>query len=399
MRLIHRSLLALVPLLVSALAVAQEEGTDPHAAFQATVDDYKTSIRQYKDLELEFKSANAATRKEINLKLKEVAAVGKEKLQRMVDAAVAAYKADPDKNPQVAQLLKEVAVHLAVGSKPPKATGGNHVGGDQPEQALEIVNTLVDGGATDAPLYVIGAVSAVYTNDFGTAKKYFELAEKAGALADLPSRATPDTDPMTLYRMTAVRYYEDLPQLELDWNREAEIRAAEAQADDLPRVKLTTSKGDIVIELFENEAPQATANFLTLVKQGYYDGLDFHRVLNDFMAQGGDNGRGPGYTIRCECYQPDYRKHFRGSISMAKPAQPERDSGGAQFFLCFVPTQHLDGRHTAFGRVVEGIEVLGDLQKIDPSAPGPHPEPDKIIKASILRDRGHDYEFERIPAR
>src|SRR5690606_31908883 len=94
-------------------------------------------------------------------------------------------------------------------------------------------------------------------------------------------------------------------------------------------------------------------------------------------------------------YQPNYRKHFRGTLSMAKTKA--RDSGSAQFFLCFVPTKHLDGQHTAFGRVIEGLELLGDIQKIDPTAPGPYPEPDKILKATVLRDRGHEYEFEKLP--
>jgi cyclophilin family peptidyl-prolyl cis-trans isomerase len=394
--------LRLITLALAVFATSawgQEQGAnDPNAEFQAAVADYKNSLREINELEISYQSASATERQELSTKLKEVVAVGKAKLDRMVEAAIIAHKADPKKNPQVSGLLKEVAIHLAVGSEPPGATGGNYSGGDQPERALDIVNALVGSGMSETPLYVVGAVSAVYTNDFNTAKKYFELAQKGGAFEDLPQRPTSDMDPMTMYRVTAARYYQDLPHLEEQWEKEAKIRAAEAQADDLPRVKLVTSKGDVVIELFENEAPQATANFITLVKQGYYDGLPFHRVLNDFMAQGGDNGRGPGYTIRCECYKPDYRRHFRGSISMAKPAQPERDSGSAQFFLCFVPTRHLDGRHTAFGRVIEGMEVLGNLQKIDPSKPGPYPEPDKVLSASVLRDRGHDYEFEKIPS-
>ena len=118
-----------------------------------------------------------------------------------------------------------------------------------------------------------------------------------------------------------------------------------------------------------------------------------------FMAQGGDpkgdGTGGPGYSIRCECYDPNYRHHFRGSLSMAHAG---RDTGGSQFFLTFVPTPHLDGRHTVFGRVVEGMDVLGELEKRNPDAPGATP-PDKIIKAEVLRDRGHEYTFEKLPGR
>jgi cyclophilin family peptidyl-prolyl cis-trans isomerase len=182
--------------------------------------------------------------------------------------------------------------------------------------------------------------------------------------------------------------------------KEAAIRETEAKADDLPRVKLTTSKGEITLELFENEAPQTVANFLTLAKQGFYDGSPFHRVLPGFMAQGGsktaDGEGGPGYTIRCECYEPDARMHFRGSLSMAKTQL--RDSGNSQFFLTFTPTPHLNGKHTVFGRVINGLEVLGDIQRRDPTKPN-QPTPDRIIKAEVLRDRGHAYDFEKLPER
>jgi cyclophilin family peptidyl-prolyl cis-trans isomerase len=184
------------------------------------------------------------------------------------------------------------------------------------------------------------------------------------------------------------------------WAKESELRAAEAKADDLPRVKLTTSKGEIVIELFENEAPQSVANFITLVKQGFYDGSPFHRVLPKFMAQGGakdDEGQGgPGYTIRCECYRPGYRNHFRGSLSMAHAG---RDTGSSQFFLTFVPTPHLNGRHTVFGRVIEGIDVLADLQRRSTMHQPNPPAADRILKAEVLRDRGHEYSFEKLPDR
>ena len=196
----------------------------------------------------------------------------------------------------------------------------------------------------------------------------------------------------------AMQYGDMIDSYRQLWAQEQEIRQAEATADDLPRVKLQTSKGDIVIELFENEAPQAVANFVSLVKEGFYDGVVFHRVLPRFMAQGGDptgtGSGGPGYNIPCECYQENARKHFRGTLSMAHAG---RDTGGSQFFLTFMPTSHLDGRHTVFGRVYEGMEVLAELQRINPGERGV--EPDKIIKAEVLRDRGHGYEFKKLPGR
>lgn len=179
---------------------------------------------------------------------------------------------------------------------------------------------------------------------------------------------------------------------------EISIRQKEHQANDLPQVKLTTSKGDIVVELFENEAPNTVANFISLVKSKFYDGLKFHRVMEGFMAQGGDpkgdGSGGPDYQIKCECYSPNFRKHFTGSLSMAHAG---RDTGGSQFFLTFKATSHLDGRHTVFGRVVSGMDVLDNLTRNSTDAgPIPGVGADTIISAVVLRDRGHEYVPEKV---
>ncbi|MCE9553561.1 MAG: peptidylprolyl isomerase [Planctomycetes bacterium] len=181
------------------------------------------------------------------------------------------------------------------------------------------------------------------------------------------------------------------------WAREKKLREAEAKADDLPRVKIETRYGDIVVELFENEAPNTVANFISLVEKGFYNGLTFHRVISGFMAQGGcpkgDGTGGPGYSIRGEATDEKvYRNHFRGSLSMALGDSP--DSGGSQFFLTFVPTNGLDGKHTVFGRVIEGMNVLSRIQRRDPeAAAGPG---DSIIKATVVRKRDHKYEPQRV---
>ena len=156
------------------------------------------------------------------------------------------------------------------------------------------------------------------------------------------------------------------------------------------------AEGTLVIELFENEAPGAVGNFVSLVQKKYYDGLTFHRVLPGFMAQGGDpsgNGSGgPGYQIYCECNKPEARMHFRGSLSMAH-AGP--DTGGSQFFLTFLPTTQLNKRHTVFGRVIEGFDVLAKIQRRDPQAPNP-PLPDRIVKAEVVRKRDHEYKPDQV---
>ncbi|MEX0712393.1 MAG: peptidylprolyl isomerase [Pirellulales bacterium] len=165
--------------------------------------------------------------------------------------------------------------------------------------------------------------------------------------------------------------------------------------NDLPQVSLQTSQGDVVIELFEDQAPGTVANFINLVEQGFYDGLKFHRVIENFMAQGGcpkgTGTGGPGYAIACECYRPDARQHARGSLSMAHAG---KDTGGSQFFITFKPTPHLDGKHTVFGQVITGMEVVDELRRSDAGG-----QPDKIVEARVLRKRDHPYEPQKLPSR
>lgn len=185
---------------------------------------------------------------------------------------------------------------------------------------------------------------------------------------------------------------------------EMTIRAREAQTDNLPRVKFTTSQGEIVIELFENEAPNTVANFIKLTKDKFYDGLKFHRVVESFMAQGGDpNGDGsggPGYQIKSEYITPEARGHFFNSISMAN--QNKKDTGGSQFFITFDRTSNLNKRHTVFGRILSGHETLGKLTRtfainnVGKEVPIPDAVADTIIKAEVIRDRGHDYTPDKV---
>ena len=155
-------------------------------------------------------------------------------------------------------------------------------------------------------------------------------------------------------------------------------------------------RGPIVVELFENEAPNTVANFISLVEKGFYDGLSFHRVLPNFMAQGGDprgdGAGGPGYAIKCECYRDDARMHFRGSLSMAHAG---RDTGGSQFFITFLPTPHLNGKHTVFGRVIEGFDTLAKLHRVDPRD---GQAPSRMTKVTVLRKRDHEYKPQTVSA-
>lgn len=129
---------------------------------------------------------------------------------------------------------------------------------------------------------------------------------------------------------------------------------------------MRTEKGDIVIALDAAKAPVTVNNFVNLAARGFYNNSTFHRVIEGFMAQGGDptgtGGGGPGYTIADEFTD---LKHERGVISMANVGRPH--TGGSQFFITYVPTPWLDGKHSVFGKVVEGMEVLESLRARDPN--------------------------------
>ncbi len=138
-----------------------------------------------------------------------------------------------------------------------------------------------------------------------------------------------------------------------------------------------TEKGTMKCELFSEETPIAVNNFVDLAEHEFYDNLTFHRVIPDFVIQGGcprgDGTGGPGYKIKCETSAPR-QYHDRGVLSMAHAGL---DTGGSQFFICHSRnnTAHLDGRHTCFGQVIEGLDVIDDIR-----------QGDKIITVKIVKE-------------
>jgi len=145
----------------------------------------------------------------------------------------------------------------------------------------------------------------------------------------------------------------------------------------MPKAQMNTDKGTMLIEFYEKDAPKAVNNFITLVKKGFYDGVKFHRVIPNFMIQGGDptgtGAGGPGYTIDCELTGGN-QYHDRGVLSMAHRG---RNTGGSQFFICHSRqnTAHLDGVHTVFGKVVDGVDVIDQIK-----------QGDKINTITVLED-------------
>lgn len=130
---------------------------------------------------------------------------------------------------------------------------------------------------------------------------------------------------------------------------------------------IKTNRGDMKVEFFEKDAPNTVANFVKLANSGFYNNLTWHRVIPNFVIQGGcpkgTGGGGPGYTIKCEL-DGDNQYHDRGVLSMAHAG---RNTGGSQFFICHSrqDTKHLDRNHTVFGKVVEGLDVLDAIRQGD----------------------------------
>ena len=346
-------------------APADQPAAGPDGSFADVLAQWNATDKRLAELAQQFREAppeeREALRKEYSLQVAEANKI----LPQLRAAGMAEYAAKPNADPQVTRTLLGLL--------------GNDLQMDDYFAAAELAALLVNNQCPEKRLPLMAGYAAFGTNDFENAGKFFQKAAETQQIDQ-----------------EAESYLSQMADFQKAWDAELKVREAEEMADDLPRVKLETNKGTIVIELFENQAPQAVANFISLVESKYYDGLTFHRVLPGFMAQGGcPNGTGtggPGYKIFCECDREDYRHHFTGTLSMAHAG---KDTGGSQFFLTFRPTPHLDGRHTAFGRVIEGFEVLPKLQRRDPNRS--RVEPDKIVRAEVLRKRNHKYEPKKAP--
>jgi len=346
-----------------------------NAEFQRVFGEWKTFNGQLGALRAKYRTAPKEERPELEKQWNELIEKGKVLQPQFYRAAEKAFAEAPNADKQIIDLLLGIFA--------------DGVAWDDFENTARIGKLLVDNHCSTPRIVSDAGIAAVCIGDFDAAEKYLGMANKDGYY-----RLKQPNDEMA---DLGKRFLSNLEKLKKSWDKEQRIRRAEAVADDLPRVLIKTNKGDIEVELFENEAPNTVANFIALVDKGFYNGLTFHRVLPGFMAQGGDpqgDGLGgPGYTIPDECNQPNHRLHFRGSLSMAKETRP--DTGGSQFFITFVPTSHLDGIHTVFGRVKNGIDVLAKIQRRDPNATNP-PDPDKIIEAKVLRKRPHEYTVKKM---
>ena len=392
-RIFRASLCAFLMGMTFIPAFAQEKAapTKPAAELQKELDGYlaeRTALgKKLQDLQKQFNEANKAKDD------KQIASIRQQyqklvndfqtnTVPKMLKAAWPLYLAD-GKNKEAENVTLGYLQDLFVRNRY--------------QEAATEGEKLIKAGRKHPAILNFTGVSQFATHNFDRAGEVLAMAEAVAKEATKKQEASPEEiEGLNFFQELGARYVGEIENYKKYWAKEQEIRKAEdaAPADQRnPRILFKTNKGDIELELYENQAPNTVANFVSLVEAKKYDGIAFHRVIPNFMAQGGDPNTldndpsndgmgGPGYHIACECYQKNARMHFAGTLSMAHAG---RDTGGSQFFITHLPTSHLNpserGGHTVFGRVVKGMDIAAALQIGD-----------KILSAKVLSKRSHPYQ-------
>ncbi len=343
------------------------------AQFDQLFKQFKDLLGEIRQLQLEYKRVKPAQRPPIEQAFQEKTTKARQMLARLKQLAEEVFRSDPSQ--------KEIALFLAVA-----ATQANRRG--DLAEAVRLFELLESKGfrfeepERNREMDALAGQAAFQYGRYDLAEKFLTRAKGGN-----------EKPPAPVEQILA-----QLPREKELWAQEQKFREEEAKRGDddpqaLPRVLLHTTKGDIVIELFEDQAPNTVANFIYLVEKGFYDGLTFHRVLPGFVAQGGDpkgdGSGGPGYTIPDEHNRKDARRHYWGSVAMAHTGKA--NSAGSQFYIAYKRLPALDGSYTVFGRVIQGMDVAVRLNPQNPQDKQKKLPPDRILSARVLRKRKHPY--------
>ena len=305
-------------------------------------------------------------------------------LNRLLEpAAVEAFRSDPTSSRAAANKVFEVLASKLS----PRGRNSNY----NPAEGLRLVDTILEikGGnigvepgvrplVEDQPFMNViyqGYVASYGSQNFDRAEEFITRLENMEIGLDPKLRETFDATVE-------------------DWKKEELIRAEEARVDNLPRVKLETSDGDVLIELFENEAPNTVANFIKLTQEGYYDGLEFFQVVPSLYARSGctanDGTTHPGYRIRNEF--ENNRSHFAGTVVMQNDGE---NTAGSQFMILHRPDPNLKEKVVSFGRVIEGLDIVYGFNTVNRirNAAG---EATVINKATVVRGPTYEHKLETI---
>lgn len=347
--------------------------------FTEAADRFRDVLKRLVDAEIRFH--NSDDRKQETLYRRDWNGLREEAFlahQTMLHAGVAEYLSDPPSNPDLANFLF--------------ATLKRNVEGDSLEGMLPIAKALYETGYPAPELIGMYSMCCLAENEFDKAREL---------LAPLVSGEEAPEELIAIHQR--------LDDLALAWKEEQAFRERDAAGEPLPQARVTTTKGEFVIELFENDAPQAVANFISLAERSFYDYSQFFLVIENVMAQAGcpkaDGTGGPGYFLPRESDEHAKRKIFRGSVALALlPGMP--DSGGSQFMITYLPVTELEEHSTVFGRVISGMPNVARLNRAEPAGekkedeankpPEPRDDPDEIIAIEIIGKRNHPYEPTRL---
>ncbi len=350
-------------------AVDQAAYAQARQEFDTSIAEWKQAIKDIRTAGNKFLLSERADAQRWRDKWKEAIAIGERKMSTVIPASIKLYKLGGKKDPDLNKLIARIFQTLFEEGKYQKA--------------YDLGQVIVNRNPGNAQAKFLLGRCAMLLNKF----------EEADAIGEEFSSLIPAINDKEQV------LFGQIGTLKTLWKEELDAQKKDALAK-LPRVQMKTTKGTIVLELFEDQAPDTVGNFISLVEAKYYDGKTFHRVINHFMAQAGayteaQEYKPVGYFIYDEFNRPDARSHFRGSLSMAKGVEP--NTGNSQFFINFVPTPGLNGLHTVFGRVISGWDALDQLnrnRKTDSEGTEDAIEgalDDKIISVRVIRKRDHEY--------
>ncbi len=347
-------------------SVSEQAATEKRKRFDSVFAEWKELLKRLRDARRAYRIASEDEQPALEKQYDALLEEGDQLQQELIDTAARAVVADPKKNLALGAFLMSVI--------------DEHINAREYEKGNVIAQHLIDLQVDNPKLQEYAGRTAFNMNDFANAQKHLAVANEKNWLT-----------------LQGKEQLKTIPFYIKAWEREEQLRRKDKEAEatkPMPRVLMRTTKGDVIFELFADEAPNTVANFISLVNKGFYDGLTFHRVLDD-IAQGGcpkGNGTGhPKYRILSEFNRPNARQHFRGSLSMANSGP---NTGGSQFFVALEPTRAFNGKHTVFGRVIEGMDVVSRLTRRDPDIkkllrlpPKERklPTPDRILSAEVTR--------------
>ncbi len=375
-------LFSLVILSISSLLGLPDQvlGQDTKQQLDREIEEWRQILMDARETNMRFFESDRQESVDLREKYNDLIDRGNQKMQILIPLAIKYLDETPNEpDPTIVEFATRIQ--------------NKHFYDGDYEKSYALGNRLLTIDADNRVAKLINGRTAVLTNRFAEAEQF--ALENAELIEKFPN--------------TEQHLYIDAPKLLKKYERELAIREKEKDVE-LPQVELRTTKGTIVLELFENQAPDTVGNFINLVESGFYSETFFHRVINQFMAQGGgftetSNGKKinkhPGYVIYDEFHPTENREHFRGVISMANTGDPH--TGNSQFFITTVPTPFLNDKHTVFGRVISGMDVVDALNITftsgtddEPSTEIPGAVQDKILSTRVIRKQDHEYKPKKV---